>query len=164
MTTSSHNYGYLELFAEVGGYLGLFVDLYDFFIWIFIMGLLKYLNVVSKRRRKSEMPSCAKMVVNEQFGDFIGRFLEQYFKVYDTDNREQLAAAYHENAMMSMQANFAGRFSDDITNSDYKPESRNLNIEFIRENPGRRDRLLHHKRTQIIGFLDKLPKTQHDIR
>lgn len=104
------------------------------------------------------------MVVNEQFGDFIGRFLEQYFKVYDTDNREQLAAAYHENAMMSMQANFAGRFSDDITNSDYKPESRNLNIEFIRENPGRRDRLLHHKRTQIIGFLDKLPKTQHDIR
>lgn len=111
-----------------------------------------------------ELPTCAKMVVNEQFGDFIGRFLEQYFKVYDTDNREQLAAAYHENAMMSMQANFAGRFSDDITNSDYKPESRNLNIEFIRENPGRRDRLLHHKRTQIIGFLDKLPKTQHDIR
>ena len=56
------------------------------------------------------------------------------------------------------------RFTDDIISNDYKPESRNLNMDFIRENPNRRDRLLYQKRTQIIGFLDKLPKTQHDIR
>ena len=37
-----------------------------------------------------QLPACAKMVINDQFGDFIGRFLQQYFKVYDTDNREQL--------------------------------------------------------------------------
>ena len=74
-----------------------------------------------------------------------------------------LAAAYHENAMMSMQANFDPRFRDETTKSDYIPESRNLNFEPIAENPGRRDRLLHQKRTQIIGFLDKLPKTQHDL-
>jgi len=110
-----------------------------------------------------QLPACAKMVINDQFGDFIGRFLQQYFKVYDTDNREQLAAAYHENAMMSMQANFDSRFRDETTKSDYIPESRNLNFEPIAENPGRRDRLLHQKRTQIIGFLDKLPKTQHDL-
>jgi len=109
------------------------------------------------------LPQCPKMVVNEQVGDFIGRFLEQYFKAYDSDNREQLGPAYHENAMMSMQASFAGRFTDDIISNDYKPESRNLNMDFIRENPNRRDRLLYQKRTQIIGFLDKLPKTQHDI-
>ena len=54
------------------------------------------------------LPQCPKMVVNEQVGDFIGRFLEQYFKAYDSDNREQLGPAYHENAMMSMQASFAG--------------------------------------------------------
>jgi len=110
-----------------------------------------------------QLPACAKMVINDQFGDFIGRFLQQYFKVYDTDNREQLAAAYHENAMMSMQAYFRKDFADDTTKSDYIPESRNLNFEPIGENPGRRDRLLHQKRTQIIGFLDKLPKTQHDL-
>ena len=74
-----------------------------------------------------------------------------------------LAAAYHENAMMSMQAYFTKQFADDTTKSDYIPESRNLNFEPIAENPGRRDRLLHQKRTQIIGFLDKLPKTQHDL-
>jgi len=117
----------------------------------------------SRSGQAVQLPACAKMVVNDQFGDFIGRFLEQYFKVYDTDNREQLAAAYHENAMMSMQANFPARFSDDTTKSDYLPESRNLNFEPISDNPSRRDRLLHQKRTQIIGFLDKLPKTQHDL-
>ena len=53
-----------------------------------------------------QMPACAKMVVNDQFGDFIGRFLEQYFKVYDSDNREQLAPAYHENAMISISGFF----------------------------------------------------------
>jgi len=110
-----------------------------------------------------QLPACAKMVVNAQFGDLIGRFLEQYFNYYDTDNREQLAPAYHENAMMSMQANFPNKFADNTTKSDYLPESRNLNFEPIRENPNRRDRLLHQKRTQIIGFLDKLPKTQHDL-
>merc|ERR1712083_551988 len=108
-----------------------------------------------------QVPECAKMVVNEQFGDFIGRFLEQYFKLYDTDNREQLAAAYHENAMMSMQATFPPKFADEAIKADYIPDSRNLKI--LHENPPRRDRLLHQKRTQIIGFLDKLPKTQHDI-
>jgi len=110
-----------------------------------------------------QMPACAKMVVNDQFGDFIGRFLEQYFKVYDSDNREQLAPAYHENAMISMQANFPNKLADDTVTSDYRPESRNLSFEPIRNNPPRRDRLLHQKGTQIIGFLDKLPKTQHDI-
>ena len=110
-----------------------------------------------------QMPACAKMVVNDQFGDFIGRFLEQYFKVYDSDNREQLAPAYHENAMISMQANFPNKLADDTVICDYRPESRNLSFEPIGNNPPRRDRLLHQKRTQIIGFLDKLPKTQHDI-
>ena len=30
------------------------------------------------------------------------QFLQQYFKLYDGDNREQLMEAYHEDAVMSM--------------------------------------------------------------
>merc|ERR1712048_773683 len=59
---------------------------------------------------------------------------------------------------MSMQAFFPDKF----WKSNYLPESRNLSVPSVHENPNRRDRLLHQKRTQIIGFLDKLPKTQHD--
>ena len=36
------------------------------------------------------MPGYAKMVVNEQIEDYIGRFMREYFKVYDTNNREQV--------------------------------------------------------------------------
>ena len=116
----------------------------------------------SRGPRVSLLPSNAKMVVNDQVGDFIGKFLEQYFKVYDSDNREQLAMAYHEAAIMSMQATFS-RNAQDETARSYLPESRNLQIDSLRENPNRRDRLLHQKRLQIVGFLDKLPKTQHDV-
>jgi len=99
-----------------------------------------------------------KMVVNDQCGDFIGKFLEQFFKVYDSDNRENLAMAYHEEAMMSMSASF-GNQPDRLVGSSYLPESRNLQVisKQIRE------RLIHLKRLQIVGFLDKLPKTQHDF-
>jgi nuclear RNA export factor len=102
------------------------------------------------------------MVVNDQVGDFIGKFLEQYFSVYDSDSREPLAMAYHEEAMMSMSAQFP-RVSQDNTTKEYVQDSRNLQLDFIRENAPRRDRLLHRKRLQIVGFLDKLPRTQHDL-
>merc|ERR1711963_1066267 len=102
-----------------------------------------------------DIPANVKMVVNDQVGDFIGKFLEQYITVYDSDNREQLAMAYHEDAIMSLQANFP-KFAMDASAKDYLHESRNLQIDHIRENPNKRDRLLHQKRLQIIGFLDKL--------
>lgn len=116
----------------------------------------------TSRPKTVNLPNHIKMVVNDQVGDFIGKFLEQYFKVYDSDNREQLSMAYHEEAMMSMSASFQRNAQDESTQS-YKEESRNLRLDFIRENVNRRDRHLHQKRLQIVGFLDKLPKTQHDL-
>ena len=105
------------------------------------------------------IPMQPKMVVNDQCGDFIGKFLEQYFKVYDSDNRENLAMAYHEEAMMSMSASF-GNQQDRLVTTLYIPESRNLQVI---QDRNKRDRLIHLKRLQIVGFLDKLPKTQHDL-
>jgi len=116
----------------------------------------------SRGPKSVDIPPIFKMVVNDQVGDFIGKFLEQFYKVYDSDNREQLAMAYHEDALMSMQANFP-KFAMDDKTKEYITDSRNLQIDFVRENSSKRDRLLHQKRLQIIGFLDKLPKTQHDL-
>jgi len=66
--------------------------------------------------------------------------------------------AYHENATMSMAVNFYR--VDDAVAQEYKAESRNLKL--VGGTAAKRDRLLHRKRLQIVGFLDRLPKTQHD--
>lgn len=108
------------------------------------------------------LPAYSKMVVNENFDECIGRFLMEYFKVYDSENREQLAPAYHENAMMSMQAHFSIKPKDKNNLSIYLHESRNMNLQHIYMSKYK-GQFLYRKRTQIIGFLDKLPKTQHDI-
>lgn len=110
------------------------------------------------------IPSINKMVVDEKCGDLIGLFLKQYFECYDSDNREPLANAYHENAILSMQASFPkGILDSDPVAKSYTQDSRNLQLGHIRENSQIRDRHLHQKKLQVVGFLDKLPKTQHDF-
>lgn len=41
-------------------------------------------------------------LVNNSGQEFVAKFLEQYFAIYDSDNRQQLLEAYHENAMLSI--------------------------------------------------------------
>lgn len=36
--------------------------------------------------------------------ELVAKFLEQYFAIYDSDNRQTLLEAYHENAMFSITA------------------------------------------------------------
>lgn len=101
------------------------------------------------------------MVVDDQVGAVIGKFLELYFKLYDSDNREKtLETAYHEEAMMSMMANLP---RSDPWYDYYIPKSRNLRIDAVMNQPNRREALLHQKRLHIMGFLDILPKTRHDL-
>ena len=111
--------------------------------------------------RSQDLPCVKEMSVNPEAGDFIRRFVQQYFITYDSDNRGDLAMAYHENATMSMAVNFP-RFVDDDVAQEYRAESRNLNNREAMGNTAKRDRLLYRKRLQIVGFLDRLPKTQHD--
>ena len=44
---------------------------------------------------------------------------------------KQLASAYHENAMISMQAYFPIKTLEKTIKYDYLPESRNLNMERV---------------------------------
>ena len=59
---------------------------------------------------------------------------------------------------MSFSSSFNRSIRDDSVKR-YIGESRNLQI--IQEY--KRSQLIHQKRVQIVGFLDKLPKTKHDI-
>jgi nuclear RNA export factor len=47
--------------------------------------------------------------------ELVAKFLEQYFIIYDSDNRQQLLEAYHENAFLSITA---------TSNQHFTPEER----------------------------------------
>jgi len=97
------------------------------------------------------IPKCIK---NEAAGGIVLQFLLQFFKLYDSDSRQPLLDAYHENAVMSMAC--VGSFEQ---LKDYISESRNL-LRVNRED--RQYKLLRRGRLQVVSFLSSLPKTQHD--
>jgi nuclear RNA export factor len=41
---------------------------------------------------------------NQGGSELVQKFLEQYFMLYDSDNRQQLLEAYHDQAMLSITA------------------------------------------------------------
>jgi len=97
--------------------------------------------------------SIPKLVKNEAAGAVVLQFLHQFFTLYDSDSRQPLLDAYHENAIMSMAA--VGSFE---SLKAYILESRNLTR--IKDN--RQHKLLKRGRLQVVSFLSSLPKTQHD--
>lgn len=97
------------------------------------------------------IPKCIK---NEAAGGIVLQFLLQFFKLYDSDSRQPLLDAYHENAVMSMAC--VGSFEH---LKEYISESRNL-LRVNRED--RQFKLLRRGRLQVVSFLSSLPKTQHD--
>jgi len=102
-----------------------------------------------------DMPqTLPKLIKSVEAGNLVLQFLEQYFKLYDSDSRQPLLDAYDENAMMSMTA-----WGPYETMKAYIEESRNL-IRVASE--ARKIKLLHKGRLPIVSFLTLLPKTQHD--
>lgn len=109
-----------------------------------------------EEKTSGELPaSIPKMVKNEGAAGLVLTFLEQFFKLYDSDSRQPLLEAYHENAMFSMSA--WGRH--DLLAS-YIPESRNLiKVDYEKK----RHDLLKIGKLGVVAFLAKLPKTEHDM-
>ncbi|XP_013136321.1 PREDICTED: nuclear RNA export factor 1 [Papilio polytes] len=95
--------------------------------------------------------------------DFVRQFLAQYFAVYDSESRQSLMDAYHENATMSMTSTY---LTHDTRNSpatklqQYMPNSRNILRITDRES---RRRYLRTGKLQVVAFLSDLPKTTHDL-
>ncbi|XP_069679720.1 nuclear RNA export factor 1 [Periplaneta americana] len=89
------------------------------------------------------------------------QFLEQYYQIYDSDDRQPLINAYHNDALFSITSTYPPGQSS-TTNSklaNYISDSRNLLR--VKDNI-RRQRLLYQGKMSVITCLTKLPKTQHD--
>lgn len=86
-------------------------------------------------------------------------FLKAYYDLFDSENRQQLVAAYHDQASFSLsisrppEAGHKGQFSADLVQ-----ESRNLMR--VREGPAR-TKLLKQGKISVVAALTALPDTQH---
>uniref|UniRef100_A0AAY4ELV9 Nuclear RNA export factor 1 n=1 Tax=Denticeps clupeoides TaxID=299321 RepID=A0AAY4ELV9_9TELE len=85
-------------------------------------------------------------------------FLQQYYSVYDSADRQPLLDAYHDGAAFSLSIPFSMQHPSNL--GEYQKDSRN--IKRLKDSTTR-FRLLKHTRLNVVAFLNELPKTQHDV-
>ncbi|KAE9523233.1 hypothetical protein AGLY_016369 [Aphis glycines] len=88
-------------------------------------------------------------------------FLSQYYERYDNQvSRQMVSEAYHENSTLTLSSSFLLKNIKGSL-SQYLPKSRN----FLKNNRNQqeRGRYLHKGKENIINFLEKLPKSKHDL-
>lgn len=108
----------------------------------------------------SSMPK----VLNSYFAvpgvrELVLKFIEQYYQIYDTQDRQPLAAAYTEDASFSLSCTFPESGPGARYTSIYTSESRNLKRI---SGSDRRYRNLIKGRDNITSLLCRLPYTTHD--
>ncbi|KAL0994103.1 hypothetical protein UPYG_G00117800 [Umbra pygmaea] len=97
---------------------------------------------------------------SEEIKNAILAFLQQYYSVYDSGDRQPLLDAYHDGAIFSLTVPFTMVNPSRCSLGEYHKDTRNLKK--IKD-PTTRFRLLKHTRLNVVAFLNELPKTQHDI-
>ncbi|XP_057256225.1 nuclear RNA export factor 1 [Pezoporus wallicus] len=88
------------------------------------------------------------------------RFLQQYYSIYDSSDRQGLLDAYHDGACCSLSIPFGPQNPPRNSLNEYFKDSRNVKK---LKDPTMRFKLLKHTRLNVVAFLNELPKTQHDI-
>ncbi|XP_015373153.1 PREDICTED: nuclear RNA export factor 1-like isoform X2 [Diuraphis noxia] len=85
-------------------------------------------------------------------------FLKKYYEQYDHKlSRQTVLEAYHENATFSLSSCLLKKYNPGSL-ADYMPKSRNLLISNQNKNS-----FIFKGNANIIGILEKLPKTKHDF-
>lgn len=103
----------------------------------------------------ASMPSC----IPDLTQSLVHGFLKAYYDLFDSESRQQLVAAYHDQASYSLsitrspEAGQKGQFSSDLIQ-----ESRNLMR--VREGPAR-TKLLKQGKINVVAALTGFPQTQH---
>ncbi|KAJ8014867.1 hypothetical protein DPEC_G00020230 [Dallia pectoralis] len=119
------------------------------------------LPIVFEMLPTSTIPPCkGSYFGSEEIMVPILHFLQQYFSVYDSGDRQPLLDAYHDEATFSLCNSSSQRLGSRCHLREYHEDSRNLKQ---LKDPSTRFRLLKHKRLNVVALLNKLPKTQHDI-
>lgn len=110
-----------------------------------------------------QLPTSQQTFLCTQDGQGIVRqFLEQYFVIFDSDNRQPLVQAYHENAFFSMTMAYPyGQKQNSAWLDWYSTDSRNLQRV---QNTERRRSLLKQGQVAVVSFLSAMPKTKHDLQ
>ncbi|XP_071514472.1 nuclear RNA export factor 1-like [Panulirus ornatus] len=87
------------------------------------------------------------------------QFIEQYYQIFDTENRRPLEAAYSVNALFSLVCNFPETGPGARYTNIYLTTNRNLKKVTSTD---RRQKLVYQGRKNIGTFLCQLPYTMHD--
>ncbi|XP_074596927.1 nuclear RNA export factor 1-like [Brevipalpus obovatus] len=109
-----------------------------------------------------EIPSVYGHCISDEIKSFVGEFLDQYYKIYDSDDRSQLLAAYHDNAVFSysiannQKQNKYAPFNGLVRNGD-----RNLLSPRGQNSPIDTSETLHRGGRAIVETLKKLPSSYH---
>ncbi|XP_015235249.1 nuclear RNA export factor 1 isoform X2 [Cyprinodon tularosa] len=105
-------------------------------------------------------PSKGSCFGSDEIKALILRFLQQYYSIYDSGDRQPLLDAYHDGASLSITTPYTSQNPSRSSLGEYYKDSRNLKR--IKDST-MRFRLLKHTRLNVVAFLNELPKTQHDI-
>ncbi|XP_017263959.1 nuclear RNA export factor 1 isoform X2 [Kryptolebias marmoratus] len=97
---------------------------------------------------------------SDEIKTLVLRFLDQYYSIYDSGDRQPLLDAYHDGASLSLTTPYSTQNPSRSSLGEYYKDSRNLKR--IKDTT-MRFRLLKHTRLNVVAFLNELPKTQHDI-
>jgi nuclear RNA export factor len=102
-------------------------------------------------------PTQKGFVVNDQIQTLVVEFVQQYYSLYDGENRDKLFEAYSEDAVFSLSVNGTRRGPPmDM----YMPFSHNL---ARLKDPGKRQPLVKHGRIDIVQCLRSLPRSKNHL-
>ncbi|XP_008586685.1 PREDICTED: nuclear RNA export factor 2-like [Galeopterus variegatus] len=97
---------------------------------------------------------------SETIKSLVLQFLEQYYFIYDSGDRKDLLAAYHDEACFSLTIPFNLKHPAPGSFCKYFKDDRNMKKV---KDPYLRRQLLKHTKRDIVDSLSVLPKTQHDL-
>ncbi|XP_058392374.1 nuclear RNA export factor 2-like [Diceros bicornis minor] len=96
----------------------------------------------------------------ETLKNLVLQFLQEYYLIYDSGDRQGLVGAYHDEACFSLTIPFNPE--DAAPSSLCKYFKDNRNIKKLKD-PYLRVQLLKHTKVDVVRSLCVLPKTQHDF-
>ncbi|XP_061162409.1 nuclear RNA export factor 1-like [Saccostrea echinata] len=118
--------------------------------------------IVFDLETSSELPEVkGSFFINDEIQSSTVNFLKAFFTIYDSDNRQPLMEAYHDEALFSLSAakNPNIEYSQPNINN-YLQESRNF-TKMSKDSQARR-RLLKRGKINVVAQLCDLPSTTHD--
>ncbi|KAL6254195.1 hypothetical protein P5V15_014817 [Pogonomyrmex californicus] len=100
------------------------------------------------------LPSQRMFVADAKAQEIASHFLQQYFTIFDSENRQPLLDAYDEHACFSMT--ITSTYNNKL--NGYLMENRNL---FRINDTIKRQKLLKQGRLPVVSFISEMPRTRH---